>query len=89
MLGRFLGCMSPLIQPLRSLANGLGMAWWARVETEGPDVTYWFGPFVTRGGLERELGKFLEDIGSEQPSSMNHTVLRTRRGEPLTIAAEG
>ena len=55
MLGRFLGCMSPLIRPLRSLANGLGMAWWARVETEGPDVTYWFGPFVTRRGLEREL----------------------------------
>ena len=88
MLGRFLGCMSPLIRPLRSLANGLGMAWWARVETEGPDVTYWFGPFVTRRGLERELGRFLEDIGSEQPSSMNHTVLRARRGEPLTIASD-
>ena len=44
--------MSPLIRPLRSLANGVGMAWWARVETTGPDVTYWFGPFLTRKGLE-------------------------------------
>jgi hypothetical protein len=81
--------MSPLIRPLRSLANGLGMAWWARVETSGPDVTYWFGPFLSRKGLEDQLGAFLEDIGSEQPQSIRHSLLRTRRGEPLTIAAEG
>ena len=81
--------MSPLIRPLRSLANGLGMAWWARVETSGPDVTYWFGPFLSRKGLEDQLGGFLEDIGSEQPQSIRHSLLRTRRGEPLTIAAEG
>merc|ERR1712216_520986 len=59
--------MSPLIRPLRSLANGLGVAWWARVETSGPDVTYWFGPFVTRRGLEKELPVFLEDVSSEDP----------------------
>ena len=81
--------MSPLIRPLRSLANGLGMAWWARVETSGPDVTYWFGPFLSRKGLEDQLDVFLEDIGSEQPQSIRHSLLRTRRGEPLTIAAEG
>ena len=81
--------MSPLIRPLRSLANGVGLAWWARVETTGPEVTYWFGPFLTRTGLESELATFLEDVGSEQPQSMRHTLLRTRRGEPLTIAAEG
>ena len=81
--------MSALIRPLRNLANGLGMAWWARVETSGPDVTYWFGPFLTRQGLESELPAFLEDISSEQPQSMRHTLLRTRRGEPLTIVTEG
>ena len=81
--------MSPLIRPLRSLANGLGVAWWARVETSGPDVTYWFGPFVTRRGLETELPVFLEDVSSEEPQSMSHAVLRPRRSEPLTIAAEG
>ena len=61
--------MSPLIRPLRSLANGVGLAWWARVETTGPDVTYWFGPFLSRRGLEHELATFLEDVGSEQPQS--------------------
>ena len=81
--------MSPLIRPLRSLANGLGLAWWARVETSGPDVTYWFGPFETRRGLEQELPVFLDDVNSEEPQSMSHAVMRTRRGEPFTIAAEG
>ena len=57
--------MSPLIRPLRSLANGFGLAWWARVETTGPDVTYWFGPFLSRSGLESELSTFLDDISSD------------------------
>ena len=28
--------MSAVIRPLRSLANGFGLAWWARVETTAP-----------------------------------------------------
>ena len=81
--------MSSLIRPLRSLANGLGFAWWARVQTHGPDVTYWFGPFVTKNGLEQVLPAFLDDLSSEAPSSMDHSVLRCRRSEPLTINAQG
>ena len=76
--------MSPLIRPLRSLANGFGVAWWARVQTSGPDVTYWFGPFITRKGLESELSAFLDDVKLEQPQSISHSLLRTRRSEPLT-----
>ena len=81
--------MSALIRPLRSLANGLGVAWWARIQTSGPDVTYWFGPFITKAGLESELSTFLDDINSEHPQSISHSLLRTRRGEPLTITNEG
>ena len=81
--------MSPLIRPLRSIANGFGVAWWARVQTTGPDVTYWFGPFITRRGLEQELSSFLDDISSEQSGSVSHSLVRTRRSEPLTIVAEG
>ena len=77
--------MSPLIRPLRSLANGLGVAWWARVETSGPDVTYWFGPFVRRGSLERELEAFMADLRAEQPGVVEHQILRPRRGEPFTV----
>ena len=58
-----------------------------KVETTGPDAHL---PLcTTRRGSEHELPTFLEDVGSEQPQSMRHTLLRTRRGEPLTIAAEG
>jgi len=81
--------MSPVIRPLRSLANGFGLAWWARVETTAPDVTYWFGPFLTRRGLTTELESFLDDIRSEAPASVDHAILRTRRGEPLTIEGQG
>jgi len=76
--------MNPLLWPVRSVANGLGLAWWARVETRSPDAIYWFGPFVRRSTLEAALGSFLEDLRAESPASLDHTLLRTQRGEPLT-----
>lgn len=79
--------MSTLIQPFRSVANGLGLAWWARVETRQPDVTYWFGPYVRRSSLEAALPPFLADLRSEGVGDLSHTLLRARRGEPFTIAA--
>jgi len=81
--------MGPLIRPLRDIANGLGLAWWAKVETKGPDVTYWFGPFLAQDVLEKELETFLVDLSSEGPGSINHSLLRCRRVEPLTISADG
>lgn len=81
--------MTPLLRPLRSIANGFGMAWWARVETRQPDVTYWFGPYIRRTSLEAALPPFLADLRSEGAGEINHALLKTRRSEPLTIAAEG
>ena len=80
--------MSSLIQPFRSVANGLGLAWWARVETRQPDVTYWFGPYVRRSSLEAALPPFLADLRSEGSAELSHALLRTRRGEPFTIATD-
>ncbi len=77
--------MNPLLWPLRSLANGLGIAWWARVQTQDPEITYWFGPYVRRQELDAALQPFLDDLRREAPGSLDHAVLRTRRGEPLTI----
>ncbi len=73
---------------MRNLANGLGMAWWARVETHSPDAIYWFGPFVRRGTLEAALPAFLADLRSEAPASLQSTCLRTSRQEPLTEAPD-
>ena len=80
--------MNPLLWPARSLLNGLGLAWWARVETRSPDAVYWFGPFVRRSTLEQQLPAFLDDLRSEAPSSLEHRLLRTSRGEPLTETPE-
>ncbi len=76
--------MNPLLQPVRACANGLGLAWWARVDTHSPTVTYWFGPFVRRHTLETQLPGFLADLESESPASIQHQLLRVRRGEPFT-----
>ena len=80
--------MNPMLWPARSVANGLGLAWWARVETRSPDAIYWFGPFVRRSTLEAALPAFLDDLRSESPAVLDHQLLQTRRGEPLTEAPD-
>ena len=52
----------------------------------GPDVTYWFSPFITRKGLESELSSFLDDVKSEQPQSISHS-LQNPPLRALTISA--
>ncbi len=76
--------MGPL-RALRRFGNILGLAWWARVQTNEPNVTYWFGPFLTRRSLKLNLSTFLDDLSVEAPDSINHSLVRCRRGEPLTI----
>ena len=77
--------MVAVSSPFRATANLLGLAWWARIDTRNPDVTYWFGPFVRRGSLERELQAFMADLRAEQPGVVEHQILCTRRGEPFTV----
>ncbi len=76
--------MSP-IGAARSFGNMLGLTWWARVETNDPKVTYWFGPFLTRRSLRSNLSIFVEDLSQEGAHSVEHRIYRCRRGEPLTI----
>tara|TARA_B100000700_G_scaffold215639_1_gene237020 strand:+ start:281 stop:511 length:231 start_codon:yes stop_codon:yes gene_type:complete len=75
--------MSP-IRALRSIGNSFGLAWWARVETRDPNVTYWFGPFLTRRNLKVNLSVFEQDLYEEGSHSINHSFIRGRRDEPLT-----
>jgi len=81
--------MNPLHWTVRSLANGFGLAWWARVESHSPDAVYWFGPFVRRRSLDVALPAFLCDLQVEGPGLLQYRVLRTCRREPLTIYSEG
>ena len=77
-----------IIRLLRSLVNVFGLAWWARIETSDPDITYWFGPFLSRQELEVMLQSFCDNINLEQPETLRYSLLQTRRGEPLTILYE-
>nr|YP_002048891.1 hypothetical protein PCC_0232 [Paulinella chromatophora]ACB42681.1 hypothetical protein PCC_0232 [Paulinella chromatophora] len=75
------------IWPPCSLVNSVGLAWWARIETSYPIVTYWYGPFINRRSLERTLPIFLSDISNESPGTVTQAILRTYREEPFTIEA--
>ncbi len=77
--------MSPLLLGLRSLVNKLGVAWWAKVETNTPSVTYWFGPFLTKKSLNNNLDLFIGDLAIEGSGKICHSFFRGRRSEPLTI----
>ena len=73
------------IRGLRSFGNNLGLAWWAKIETTEPNATYWFGPFLTRRSLKLNLSTFEEELLIEGSDPIKHTLVRCKRGEPLTI----
>ncbi len=70
---------------IRNLGNKLGLAWWAKVETETPSVTYWYGPFLTRRSLIGNLDDFLKDLNDEGSKDIKHSILRCNKKEPLTF----
>ena len=76
--------MRPFLQGLRSLGNIIGVAWWAKVDTNNPSVTYWFGPFLTKKSLTDNLDVFIDELLTEGSQDICHSLVRGRRGEPLT-----
>ena len=70
---------------IRNFGNKLGLAWWAKVETEKPFTTYWYGPFLTKRSLKENLVSFIDDISNEGATNIRHTIVRCKKDEPLTI----
>ena len=70
---------------IRKLGNKLGLTWWAKVETHGPNVIYWFGPFLTKKNLEGNLETFITELNDEGSNDISHTLIRCKKNEPLTI----
>ena len=62
------------IKLIRNFGNQLGLAWWAKIETNNPTATYWYGPFLTKNSLTEE--------GS---NNIKHSLMRCKKTEPLTI----
>jgi len=65
-------------------SNFIGIAWWARIETIEPNISYWFGPFLSRNALMVNLEPFLIDISNEKPKSTTDEILKGFIQEPLT-----
>ena len=70
---------------IRNFGNKLGLAWWAKVETETPSATYWYGPFLTKRGLIENLENFIKDLSEEGSRDIKHSIIRGNKEEPLTV----
>ena len=70
---------------IRNFGNKLGLAWWAKVETETPTATYWYGPFLTKRSLNKHLENFISDLSEEGSKNIQHIIIRCNKEEPLTV----
>ena len=69
---------------IRNLGNKLGLAWWAKIETENPNVTYWYGPFLTKRSLKENISSFIKDLNDEGSTKIKQSIMRCKKEEPLT-----
>jgi len=70
---------------IRNIGNKLGLAWWAKIETEQPNTTYWYGPFITKRSLKENMSSFINDLSEEGATNIKYNFLRCKKEEPLTF----
>ena len=70
---------------IRNFGNKLGLAWWAKIETDQPSSIYWFGPFITKRSLKENMSSFIKDLSDEGSQNIKHSLLRCKKEEPLTV----
>ena len=70
---------------IRNFGNKLGLAWWAKIETEQPNTTYWYGPFITKRSLKENMSLFIKDLSDEGSLNIRQTLFRFKKEEPLTL----
>jgi len=70
---------------IRNFGNKLGLAWWAKIETQEPYTIYWFGPFLTKSSLKENLVSFTDELSCEGSKNIKHSIVRCKKEEPLTI----
>ena len=70
---------------IRNFGNKLGLAWWAKIETEQPSITYWYGPFITKRSLKENITSFIKDLTDEGSKEIKQSIVRCKKEEPLTI----
>ena len=73
------------MQLIRTLGNKLGLAWWAKIETEEPNTTYWYGPLITKRSLKQNITSFVNDLSDEGFINIKYEFIRCKKEEPLTL----
>tara|TARA_B000000532_G_C18561595_1_gene274477 strand:- start:171 stop:470 length:300 start_codon:yes stop_codon:yes gene_type:complete len=73
------------IKLIRNFGNKLGLAWWAKIETQQPNTTYWYGPFITKRSLKQNMSSFIKDLTNEGSKNIKHNIVRCKKEEPLTV----
>ena len=57
----------------------------AKIETDQPSCTYWFGPFITKRSLKENMSSFIKDLSDEGSKNIKHSFVRCKKEEPLTV----
>ena len=70
---------------IRNFGNKLGLAWWAKIDTDQPSATYWYGPFITKRSLKENLQTFIKDLSAEGSTNIQHSLVRCKKEAPLTL----
>ena len=70
---------------IRNFGNKLGLAWWAKIETDQPHATYWYGPFITKRSLKENMQSFINDLYDEGSTNIEHSLVRCKKEESLTV----
>ena len=73
------------IKLIRNFGNKLGLAWWAKIETDQPMGTYWFGPFITKRSLKENMSFFIKELSEEGSQDIKYSLIRCKKEEPLTL----
>ena len=73
------------INLIRNFGNKLGLAWWAKIETDQPSTIYWYGPFITKHSLKKNMPSFIKDLSDEGSTNIKHFLIRCKKEEPLTV----
>ena len=56
-----------------------------KIDTDQPRATYWYGPFITKRSLKENMQSFIKDLSDEGSTNIQHSLVRCKREEPLTI----
>lgn len=82
-----MGLINNLKQLFIGFREGNNTAWWAKITTNNPRCTYYFGPFQTHDEAKQAYPGYIEDLDGEGAQGIV-VVIERCQPEVLTICEE-